>query len=194
MPFCEDCNIIIDSKNIREHIQSKEHLNNRKEDDTDEDDEAEDLIIQRDHLESLEKHYKNMNENTFTANDYGPMIRQLQVIKEAKRNIYKLSVQHMISIGLKQHRDCKLCKCGTEFTTNENLILHQPYCSLTNNLECETCGNIFSDQYTLKRHKLKCNKPKQNIFKCEFCPKSYTTNGSLTRHLKKCKKKIFKDT
>lgn len=62
-------------------------------------------------------------------------------------------------------------------------------------LVCEFCSNVFSNKYSLEKHKktaqfcLDIQKQEEikEIFNCEFCNKIYNRKDTLLRHVKLCK-------
>ena len=64
---------------------------------------------------------------------------------------------------------------------------------LENKINCEentciNCNKVFANKWTLKRHNINCNGPKDPQI-CSFCNRSFNTRNGKSKHIKICKTK-----
>lgn len=82
--------------------------------------------------------------------------------------------------------------CGMEFTTETGRSLHMTFfekrkincqtnISVHAQLNCQQCGFITFNAFTLARHLRRCT----SDIKCEQCDKKFSSKNSLANHMRK---------
>ena len=77
---------------------------------------------------------------------------------------------------------CGICK-NASFAVISRLQKHLETCGKEGNVECKTCGKLFSDLKSLNMHIAEVHE--ETIYTCEICEdRTYTSQGGYYRHMR----------
>lgn len=99
-----------------------------------------------------------------------------------------MQINHLIKKNQSNEDNRKICKqCGKTFEDNAALIAHTFTHTKGSQFKCDICSEIFTNEYSLRQHKMRHPETK---YPCELCDMIFSRHTNRQRHIRIVHRKL----